>query len=329
MKNNKPYKNKNLTKNLNRKSKKHKEGKKQKKRNPKNILLGFLHIAYKISKKSLPLYSNKYSPQTFTRPQVMACLLLREYLKLDLRSLEDLIKSNPLFTKALELDQVPDYSTFCRHISRVSQEEVDKLAVSTLKQLPSNIKEELAAIDSTGMSGSNASLYYVSKTKKRLKGFIKLSCVAAMGSSMILASKAHLYPGPNDRMDFLELTAKAKNRIAFNTIVADKGYDGEMVHIKSRLLCRVKAIIPTIVPGKRVKGGHFRLQMANNFPHDIYAKRWKIESIFSALKRRFGGNLKSRSVDAQLNETMLKTVAYNIRKLAVLFFQNIKRLLLY
>lgn len=280
----------------------------------RNSLLTYLKLSHRISRRSLPAYSNKYSKRKFSQPQVMACLLLREYLKLDLRALEELIASNPVFLKVLKLKQAPDHSTFCRHLARTSPEAMQRLLEKTVRLLPKAHREDLAAIDSTGISSSHASLYYFSKTKKHLKGFAKLSCVAGLSSLLVLSARVHAGPGPNDRVDFLPLVAKAHYQVPFKTILADKGYDSEKLHAYCRNFYKVTSIIPTILPKDRVKTGFYRLQMAKRFPRKIYRQRYKIEGVFSALKRKFGGFLKSRSSKAQLNEALLKTVAYNIHR---------------
>lgn len=278
-----------------------------------NVLLQFVKLSHRIAKQSLPDYSNKYSMQRFTQPQVMACLLLREYLKLDLRALEDLIACNPKFRSVLKLKKIPDYSTFCRHMNRIPMKAMLRMLAKTVKLMPGIEQEPLVAIDSTGMSSSQASLYYVSKTKKQLKGFAKLSCLVGLASLSIISAKVHAGPGPNDMQDFPPLVEEARKRVAFKTIVADRGYDSEPLH----QFCherQVKSIIPSRTSPDRVRTGHFRLKLARYFPKKIYNQRYKIEGVFSALKRRFGGSLKARLRETQLKETLLKTVAYNIRR---------------
>ena len=62
--------------------------------------------------------------------------------------------------------------------------------------------------------------------------------------------------------------------------------------------------------------------MANNFPDEQYRKRWKIESIFSAMKRKFGGYLKSTSLSCQLTEVVMKAIAYNIERLGKIYSES-------
>ena len=46
-----------------------------------------------------------------------------------------------------------------------------------------------------------------------------------------------------------------------------------------------------------------------------YHLRSNVESIFGAIKNKFGGSLKSRTKTAQTNELLLKLICYNIKVL--------------
>lgn len=284
----------------------------------KNLLMRYLKLSFRVAKKSLPDYSNKYSPQRFTQPQLMACLLLREYMRIDLRGLQELIECNPNFKRALGLREVPSYATFCRQLGRIEMKRLLRMLRRTLRLFPNIGNEQLAAIDSTGISSSHASLYYLSKTKKELKGFAKLSCVVGLASLSVLAARVHAGPGPNDMQEFIPLVSQAQRRVQFKTIVADRGYDSERLHQYCHEEHDINSIIPHRTSRDRVRSGYFRLKLAKRFPKKIYNQRYKIEGVFSALKRRFGGSLKARSRNSQLKEALLKTIAYNIRRQTVL-----------
>jgi hypothetical protein len=48
-------------------------------------IIHFTRTAYKIAKKTLPLYSNKKSPHKYTQPQLFAILALCRFLDMDYR----------------------------------------------------------------------------------------------------------------------------------------------------------------------------------------------------------------------------------------------------
>lgn len=50
-----------------------------------NRLLEFARLALRVAHRLLPLYAHKFAPKTYTHPQLLACLLVNEYLRLDYR----------------------------------------------------------------------------------------------------------------------------------------------------------------------------------------------------------------------------------------------------
>ena len=57
-------------------------------------LLRFAQLALQVARQPLPPYGSKYSPKKFTQPSLWACLLVKEYLRMDYRGLEDLWASS-------------------------------------------------------------------------------------------------------------------------------------------------------------------------------------------------------------------------------------------
>ncbi|MDI9436270.1 MAG: transposase, partial [Euryarchaeota archaeon] len=62
----------------------------------------------------------------------------------------------------------------------------------------------------------------------------------------------------------------------------------------------------------RAKRGQYRLKSPAIFRQKIYLNRNNIESIFSAIKRKFNGTNYSRSTQLSNKETKLKNTIYNI-----------------
>ncbi|HLY77457.1 MAG TPA: transposase, partial [Thermoplasmata archaeon] len=67
----------------------------------------------------------------------------------------------------------------------------------------------------------------------------------------------------------------------------------------------------------------FHLFQANREEFDRnYHKRSNVESVFSALKRKFGENIRSRKPVAQVNEILCKLIAYNLTVVVHEMFEN-------
>jgi len=65
--------------------------------------LRFAQLALQVARQHLPPYGSKYSPKKFTQPSLLACLLVKEYLRMDYRGLEDLWASSAELRAALGL----------------------------------------------------------------------------------------------------------------------------------------------------------------------------------------------------------------------------------
>src|SRR5262245_21244504 len=136
-------------------------------KSPRAVLI----VGHLIGKLALPDYAHKYSPKTYTQPQLFACLVLKEFLHRDYRGIEPLLKDTPDLRAAIELESVPDHSTL--------QKAPDRLLLSPsggqlldmtirLGQLLGKLDSRvgLAAMDGTGLESRHASAYYVRRKAK-------------------------------------------------------------------------------------------------------------------------------------------------------------------
>ena len=117
-------------------------------KSPRKILT----VGYLIGKLALPDYAHKFSPKTYTQPQLFACLVLKEFLHRDYRGLEDLLKDTPDLAAAIELKRVPDHSTLQKAAKRLLRAELaSRLLDMTVRlakvvgKLPTTVP--LAALD--------------------------------------------------------------------------------------------------------------------------------------------------------------------------------------
>lgn len=60
-------------------------------KSPKRIL----QVAHQLGKQRLRTYSHRFSPKKFTLPQLFACMVLKEFLRLDYRKLSALLEDAP------------------------------------------------------------------------------------------------------------------------------------------------------------------------------------------------------------------------------------------
>ena len=73
--------------------------------------IAILTTAYNIALQALPLYAHKFSPKTYTQPQLFACLVLKEFLQLDYRKLQTLLEEIAEFRNVIGLKKAPHFTT--------------------------------------------------------------------------------------------------------------------------------------------------------------------------------------------------------------------------
>ena len=71
-------------------------------------------VAYHLAKDALPEFSSKFSGKDFSKPQLFACLVLKEFEKKDYRGVEQLLWDWPEARRAIGLAKAPDHTTLHR-----------------------------------------------------------------------------------------------------------------------------------------------------------------------------------------------------------------------
>ena len=99
-------------------------------------------------------------------------------------------------------------------------------------------------------------------------------------------------------------------------IIMDKLYDSEKLHRYLREL-GIFSIAPV---KKNWAKGQLRKQLKDCFDYALYWQRNLVESLFSALKRLFGNNLRSLSARTQRAELYMRLIAYNLGAIMIDFF---------
>ena len=186
-------------------------------KSPRKVLLA----AYEAGQRSLPRYSHRFSPKTFTLPQLFACLVLKSFLKSDYRGVVEFLADCPELRSTIELKKVPHFTTLQKACQRLIQlPRVEGLLASTLRlHSPRRRRVKLAAIDSTGFESHHCSRYFVKRRSRVEKlwqtttytRFPKLGIICDVRTHMILA--IHLARGPTP--DVAQLKGPVEKRGAW------------------------------------------------------------------------------------------------------------------
>lgn len=283
-------------------------------------------MAYAAAKDALPAYAHRFSPKKFTQHQLLACLVLKEFLKTDYRGVVCFLADCPDLCAVIELKTVPHFTTLQKAADRLLRKRpADRLLDATIElarraDLPRR-RNLLAAVDSSGFEAHHTSHYFV---RRRAQGgnewqtttyrrFPKLALVVDCDSHLILSCVAGRGPGP----DFLHLEqaveeACARRRI--KTLLADAGYDAEWVHEFLREGMAIRSVIPPKIgrPTTKLPSTRWRRLMKRCFDKPTYGQRWQCETVFSMIKRRLGSALGARSYWRQVRALTLKAITHNI-----------------
>lgn len=103
----------------------------------------------------------------------------------------------------------------------------------------------------------------------------------------------------------------------------DRGYDSEAIHRQIREELHADSIIPIRSWNADSVGGIYRQEMAHNFDDVRYGQRQLVETTFSVLKRKFGGDLKARIFEIQTKEISGKMIVYNIHRFLQFLFVEV------
>jgi len=73
-----------------------------------------LQLAHELARRALKPHASRFSRKDFTRPQLFACLVLREHQRKSFRGVEALLVDSPQWLADIGLSKAPDHNTLCR-----------------------------------------------------------------------------------------------------------------------------------------------------------------------------------------------------------------------
>lgn len=288
-----------------------------------------LRMALAVGNKTFRAYSHRCSPKTFTQPQLFACLVLKEAMKLDYRGTSALLADSFSMREAIQLKQVPHFTTLQKASVRLlRRKRVQRLLDNTLSRARKakllRNRVALAAIDSSGFEAQHASRYFVKRRESHgefrekrhritYRHFPKLAVLCDCRSHLILAAHPERGPKPDfGNLDPVFTQAAARARI--ETLLGDAGYDAEWIHVFVRFVFGTRTIIPAEHGRKSASPpiGYHRRLMRFRLNKKKYGQRWQVETVFSMIKRRIGEATAARTYHSQCRALLLKVVTHNI-----------------
>ena len=181
--------------------------------------------------------------------------------------------------------------------------------------------EPVAAVDATGFETRHVSAHFGIRragSGHRQQAWPKLTAVVHTASHLIVGAVPGVGPS-QDSPDFAPAVRQAADLVAFDTILADAGYDAEHNHRLCREELGMRRAVIALNPrnaGDRDPKAPYRRALRQAFPAGLYRQRRHAESAFSQHKRRLGSALTARGPGAQDRELVLRVLTHNLALLA-------------
>jgi len=195
----------------------------------------------------VPRYSSEFSNRLYDDRVKIGLLVLRQHLDVSFRELCSILSSLKVW-----IGRVPHHSTLVKFSKRIDTELLDKVLWMIAHMLCG--RDMTVAVDATGFSCSNASRHFVKRLKEiggkttygndARRGFSKASFAVDTDTKAILACDCI----DSNHADVKRMTYLVDDLVdggfSIGTVVADKGYDAEYVHVEIHERLNAEAFIP-------------------------------------------------------------------------------------
>jgi Transposase DDE domain len=275
-------------------------------------------LAMRLGGRHLADYGSARSRHDLTQRQLMACLIMRAYLKTTYRGVLELLSVSPNLRAALGMqDKLPHYTTLQKFSARSRVLAIAEAMIRTIGRAAGGPKfaKTSAAMDATGLETTTARAHFQTRAGRMRRKWVKVSTIVLCGSLLPLSLVLDWGPG-NDKSQAQVLMAKASKATLPAKLYADAGYDAEWVHEQCRLDWGAESgITPAKQRADGTRSGFWRSRMSEKYlERKGYGARWAVESFFSGLKRTMGSTLSSRKPGQLLAEAAFKVLAYTLRR---------------
>lgn len=237
------------------------------------------------------------------------------------------------------LERVPGYVVSSRFFNRED-------ATSLLEELVTRSAQPVAGLedgfaqDATGVQTTSFGAWReAAHDERRRKEWLKAHALVGVRTHVIVRLTVTEKNGA-DYNELAPMVRAAMDRgVVINEVYADKAYTGRSNYAQAedlgfKLISPFKSTDTPRVTSKsktRFRRHSHSLAWQKMFYHfqlhreefdAVYHRRSNVEAVFSALKRKFGETLRSKSRRAQINEILAKAIAYNLTVLVHEIFEH-------
>lgn len=218
------------------------------------------------------------------------------------------------------IDKAPHYNSIFNVLDREELTPILK-GLITRSALPLKALETTFAVDSTGFGTMNFYRHYSAKYGREQvrREFVQLH--AMIGTRTNVVTAAEVTCGPSSDAAMLPgLVAETTPHFNVEQVAADKAYCTRTI-LESLDSQNIAAMIP-FKKNSTATSKNTRSEVWSRLFHYFslnrdeflarYHTRSNVESTFSAMKRKFSDQIRSKSATAQINETLLKVLCHNL-----------------
>jgi hypothetical protein len=106
-------------------------------KSPRKVLV----LAHRLAQQALAPHASRFSRKDFTRPQLFACLVLREHQRKSFRGIEALLADSPAWLAEIGLRKPPDHNTLCRAFDAFMKPALARSMLDLMAQLAAKQRE--------------------------------------------------------------------------------------------------------------------------------------------------------------------------------------------
>jgi len=230
----------------------------------------------------------------------------------DLREAEvkELVTKSPSFTSTFRYLENPELTPLLKSLVEQS--------ASPLKAIETDF-----AVDSSGFATTTYARWFDHKYGKERtrQTWVKTHLMCGVKTHVVTSVEATAYESA-DNLQFPELVSKTAKTFDINEVSADKAYSGRK-NLWAVQNVGGTAFIPFMSHATGMANKHHkfdglwnRMWHFYNFNREVflqhYHKRSNAETVFSMIKMKFGGAVRSKTPVAQVNEVLCKVLCHNI-----------------
>lgn len=240
----------------------------------------------------------------------MACVHI--FLQMPYRQMEGFTRKLSTFIPNL---RSADYTTLFRRIKHLD------LSVKVVSDMLS--QDVVVAVDSTGIRVTNRGEWMREKWRIR-RGWIKVHAMIDVKTNQILGIEVTDESVQDDQVfePLINQVIKHNDELPIHLVLGDGAYDRNHIFnylekhdIQSGVKTRTNAATRSHGSAYRAECVREREELGGyrNWADEIgYGMRWKVEGLFSSVKRIFGESVRATSKEGMLREAMMKFNCYNI-----------------